>query len=266
MPLQRFIPSSPDQNIVTDSDQAIAKFGHLNTVVDYINNELAYVTPFVVTSSTTDLPTLQILNDGSVVNYGPGGNFKNTAFGYEALLNTTAPTNGCTAIGAYALKANTTGIRNTAVGVYALDNNLTGCCNVAIGQESMDTSTTGGDNVSIGFRALKLSDSATANTSLGALSGYDVTTGGYNTFVGHSSGRGITTGTNNTIIGRAQGLSSSLSNNIILADGSGNKRLIFDNLGAISVSTIAVTTETVTSDRTLSITINGTPYKILLKS
>ena len=266
MALQRFIPTSPDLNITTDSDMATAKFGHLNAVVDYINNELAYVTPFVVTSSTTGLPTLQILNDGTVTNYGPGGNFKNTAFGYAALLNTTEATNGCTAIGAYALNANTTGIRNTAVGVYALDSNLSGCCNVAIGQEAMETQTSGGDNVAVGFRSLKYQEGASANTSLGVLSGYNITSGSYNTFVGHSAGTGITTGANNTIIGRAQGLSSSLSNNIILADGSGNKRLIFDSVGSISLSTVAVVTETVTSDRTLAVTINGTTYKILLKA
>src|SRR6056300_499102 len=38
MALEKFIPSSPDLNLTTDSDLASARFGHLNTLVDYVNN------------------------------------------------------------------------------------------------------------------------------------------------------------------------------------------------------------------------------------
>ena len=38
MALERFIPKSPDTNIRNTQDFEIAKFGHLNTVVEYINN------------------------------------------------------------------------------------------------------------------------------------------------------------------------------------------------------------------------------------
>lgn len=37
MPLERFIPLSPDPNITTSSDMGMAQFGHLNTIVDYLN-------------------------------------------------------------------------------------------------------------------------------------------------------------------------------------------------------------------------------------
>jgi len=37
MPLQRFIPSSSDRYISNDKNQGAVKFGHLNAVVDYIN-------------------------------------------------------------------------------------------------------------------------------------------------------------------------------------------------------------------------------------
>ena len=37
MPLNKFIPTSPDLDIVQDSDLAPAKFGHLNRLVDDIN-------------------------------------------------------------------------------------------------------------------------------------------------------------------------------------------------------------------------------------
>jgi len=40
MSIEKFIPLSPDPNITTDSDMKLAQFGHLNTIVDYLN---AYV-------------------------------------------------------------------------------------------------------------------------------------------------------------------------------------------------------------------------------
>jgi hypothetical protein len=40
MALEKFVPLSPDPNITTDSDMKLAQFGHLNTIVDYLN---AYV-------------------------------------------------------------------------------------------------------------------------------------------------------------------------------------------------------------------------------
>jgi hypothetical protein len=41
MPLERFIPLSPDPNITTSSDMGMAQFGHLNTIVDYLNTYVA---------------------------------------------------------------------------------------------------------------------------------------------------------------------------------------------------------------------------------
>jgi hypothetical protein len=40
MPLNKFIPLSPDPYITSDPEMTLAKFGHLNTIVDYLN---AYV-------------------------------------------------------------------------------------------------------------------------------------------------------------------------------------------------------------------------------
>ena len=37
MPLEKFIPLSPDPYITQDSDMKLAQFGHLNTIVDYLN-------------------------------------------------------------------------------------------------------------------------------------------------------------------------------------------------------------------------------------
>jgi hypothetical protein len=41
MPLERFIPKSPDMFIRNSQDFEVAKFGHLNTIVEYINNNSA---------------------------------------------------------------------------------------------------------------------------------------------------------------------------------------------------------------------------------
>ncbi|MBS1968997.1 MAG: hypothetical protein JSU04_01750 [Bdellovibrionales bacterium] len=49
---------------------------------------------------------------------------------------------------------------------------------------------------------------------------------------------GITTGNNNTIIGaRVQGLDPNLSNNIIIADGAGNRRINVDSAGKVGIGT-----------------------------
>jgi hypothetical protein len=37
MPLNKFIPLSPDPYITSDPEMTLAKFGHLNTIVDYLN-------------------------------------------------------------------------------------------------------------------------------------------------------------------------------------------------------------------------------------
>ena len=41
MPLEKFIPLSPDPYITQDSDMKLAQFGHLNTIVDYLNTYVA---------------------------------------------------------------------------------------------------------------------------------------------------------------------------------------------------------------------------------
>ena len=72
MALQRFIPTSPDANIKTDSDMATAKFGHLNALVDSLQGNLSIANGDVLSSSFKQVVdsnnTLSglILNSGSV--------------------------------------------------------------------------------------------------------------------------------------------------------------------------------------------------------
>ena len=137
----------------------------------------------------------------------------NNAIGYNALFNNTAGENN-TATGFNSLFTNSTGSFNTADGVSALVLN-NGSHNTATGNISLANNTLGNNNVGDGFRAL-----------------YDNTTGSNNTGIGTLTGWGITTGSNNTVIGsNVQGLPATLSNTVILADGSGNQRLYIDNNG-----------------------------------
>jgi len=106
----------------------------------------------------------------------------NTALGNQALKWNTDSFG--TAVGTFALKANTTGTGNTATGYIALYENTTGDNSTAVGREALRVSTTGGWNVAVGFEA-----------------GRNVTTGMRNTCLGYQALKELTTGSNNTGVG-----------------------------------------------------------------
>ncbi len=195
-----------------------------------------------------------------------------TAVGYQALKFDTTGYNN-TALGAYSLRANTIGQDNAAFGTYSLFNNTTGIRNLAIGTQSLLTNVSGDNNVAIGFQTLFYSTSSdnvgigsyslynnlggssnigigsyslfasansNNNTAIGAYTGFDLvgTGNGNNTLIGYNTGRGITTGTGNTILGaNISGLSATLSNTIIIADGTGNQRINVDSSGNMGIGT-----------------------------
>jgi hypothetical protein len=169
-----------------------------------------------------------------------GGAF-NIAIGANAMLggSATAFNTGDRnlAIGAAALQRNTTGTRNNAIGDSSLTNNSVGSFNSTNGNRALTFNTSGSYNSAFGLDSLYTQTSASFNTGLGAQTFYDVTTGDSNTAAGYNTGRGVTTGRANTIIGaNVTGLSSTLSNNIILADGDGNKKLIIDSTNLATLS------------------------------
>ena len=162
----------------------------------------------------------------------------NTAVGYQALYsNTTGSRNS--AQGYAALHSNTTGNRNSAQGVYALHSNTTGSYNSAQGYAALRYNTTGSYNSAQGMYALYSNTTGSYNSAQGVYALYSNTTGirnsaqGYaalhsntigssNTGVGYNTGRGITYGSGNTILGaNVTGLAAGLTNNIILANGTG---------------------------------------------
>jgi hypothetical protein len=124
-------------------------------------------------------------------------------------------------MGHNAMPFNTIGNYNCSFGTYALFTNTTGSSNTAIGHNSMNANSTG-----------------TSNSALGDTSGYDITTGTANTIIGYNTGRGITTGNYNTILGaNVTGLSATIANNIIIADGQGNRRINVDSSGNVGIGT-----------------------------
>jgi trimeric autotransporter adhesin len=155
----------------------------------------------------------------------------NTAVGYQAgYTNTTG--NELVAVGFEALKANTTGYSNTAVGHQASALNTTGYSNIAVGRAALYANTTGIENTALGYYALVANTTASYNTAVGRNSLLNCTTGTHNTVIGHNSGDTITTGTKNTILGRYNGNQGgldirTLSNFVVASDGDGN--LAFHN-------------------------------------
>ena len=200
----------------------------------------------------------------------------NTGIGYRASYVTTTGSYN-TAVGGLALNANTTGAENVAVGVSAIDSNTTGSFNTAVGTNSLQANTTASNNTAVGYQAGYSNTTGTNNVYVGYQTGYSnttssqntfvgqgagyfttgadntyfgrdagasSTTGASNTFIGRSSGEVITTGGKNSILGRYTGNQGGLdirtaSNYIVLSDGDGNPRGIFDGSGNFLVGKTA---------------------------
>jgi hypothetical protein len=119
--------------------------------------------------------------------------------------------------------------------------------NTIHGYQAGYTNTTGAFHTFVGYQAGYTSNCTASNgynVAVGYQAGYAQTLGNGNTFVGPFAGNAITTGNNNTIIGGYGGNSGGLdirtsSSRIVLSDGGGNPRLVYDNNGAIQ-STSAV--------------------------
>jgi len=178
----------------------------------------------------------------------------NTAVGEEALTGTTTGSNNV-AVGMRALQANTTGANNAALGHLAMYFNTSGSSNLAVGTQALYTNTTGNFNTASGYQAIYSNTTGNSNTAMGYQSLFNATTGGTNTAlgiyalmdlttgfdntaIGTNTGRGIITGQQNTIIGaNVTGLAAGLSNNIIIADGAGNRRINVDASGNVGLGT-----------------------------
>ena len=163
--------------------------------------------------------------------------FENVGIGNASLLNNTIGSYN-NAIGNEALLSNTTGSGNNAIGYRALTQNTTGNANLANGVRALQLNTTGGFNTALGHDSIGNNTTGSNNTGLGYFTLNNNTTGINNTALGYNTGLGIATGSNNTILGaNVLGLAAGLSNNIIIADGAGNRRINVDALGNIGIGT-----------------------------
>ena len=213
---------------------------------------------------------LEVLNSRNSVFVGAGANDdlnnnKNVFVGQDAGNNNTRGVENV-AIGPSALSSNTITHKNVAIGVGALSSNITGNQGVAIGAHSQENvnaiginntsvgyqslfgsantaSNTGAENTALGGATLRGNTSGSNNTAVGHGALYSNTTGSNNIAIGYDSGFNITTGSNNTIIGSGVYGSATLSNTVIIADGSANQRIYVNNLGHTGLNTTAPTAE-----------------------
>ena len=156
--------------------------------------------------------------------------------------NSTGSNNS--AIGFAALGSNTSASRNTAVGYQAGYANTTGANNTAVGYQAGYTNATGVQGVFLGYQAGYIT-TGNYNTYLGYQAGVNATSGTLNTFIGNGSGSQITSGGKNVILGSYNGNQGGLdirtaSNYVVLSDGDGNPRGIFDNNGNLLLGTTSI--------------------------
>jgi len=162
----------------------------------YIQNDLVICSNIELKDSTE---VGNILKDGTrfIHNFGTdntfvgkeAGNFTmtgdaNSGFGVEALNSNVS--SGNTAVGAFALKENTTGEHSTAVGLGALLSNTTGNANIAMGTEALMSNEIGSNNIAIGKGALE-NNQGNKNIGIGDRAGKNLINGNNNIYVGSNA-------------------------------------------------------------------------------
>ena len=163
------------------------------------------------------------------------------------------------AAGDNALLSNTTGINNSAVGVQALQDlatttiAATAIVNGTAYQIVTMGTTTSAQWIASGAVTGKVGETFTANATAGVGTGTVATSANIatqclnNTALGRSSGRGITTGSGNTILGaNVTGLAAGLTNNVIIANGTGSIR-VQSNATTITFADVILPPQAVTA-------------------
>jgi len=146
----------------------------------------------------------------------------NTFIGDRAGQNTVDGFNNV-ALGASALRTNSTGDYNSAIGTFSLVDLTTGNTNTALGYASLANLTTGISNVAIGANSQLDNVSGNHNVSIGSFSLYD-NLGSFNTAIGSSALFRNTTGSGNVSIG-----GQSMTNN---TTGRDNVSIGYNSMGA----------------------------------
>jgi hypothetical protein len=204
-----------------------------------LGNTNATATSFLGTPLNTDFDL--IFKRNGVLSGKLNSALALTTFGVSAgLANTTGINN--TFLGTASGATNTAGEKNTGLGVQSLLSNISGNNNTALGINTLRTNTTGSRNLAIGYDALYGNTTGTDNIAIGLSAGSSITSGIKNIILGSPSATSptnLTQGSYNTIIGSdITGISPTLSNNIILADGQGNRRINVNEFGNVGIGTI----------------------------
>ena len=100
---------------------------------------------------------------------------RNTAVGDLALRNNTSEGSNNTALGHNSLFSNTSGSANTAIGALALNSNTIGIRNQAFGEGALKRNVTGTRNVAVGMDALASNVGGSKNIALGESAGLSTT-------------------------------------------------------------------------------------------
>lgn len=150
----------------------------------------------------------------------------NTAVGFEAMAanqpTSTLSGDRNTAVGAVALRNNTTGRVNTAVGVDSLQQNTTGEWNVAVGFESLLGNTTGYSNVAAGNGTLRAAGSVFNNVAMGTESLTAFNDGSDNSALGNRALPSLTQGYRNLALGSSAGALLQTGNDNVYLSNTGS--------------------------------------------
>ena len=156
-------------------------------------------------------------NASSDQNLIPVSGVNNTAFGFNALNNTTTGSSN-TASGWGSLFSNTNGYGNTSSGQEALYNNSTGYKNTATGYESLFTNTSGIYNTATGWGTLYKNTTGANCTATGIIALNSNVDGSHNTATGMAALRHNVSGYYNTATG-CHALDSNINGYHNVADG-----------------------------------------------
>jgi hypothetical protein len=118
-------------------------------------------------------------------------------------------------VGASALAANSTGVRNTAIGFSSASANSVNGQNTSVGWSSFFYGTGGYNTVigdTAGYGALSVS-TGEQNVFVGRGAGFKYTSSSFNTFVGDTTGYNTTSGANNTALGASALYSNTTASN-----------------------------------------------------
>lgn len=143
---------------------------------------------FAALERNTNHFELVAIGDSALYNNSVGASFSD-----ESIKNT--------AVGAKALKSNTTGGSNTAVGFHAMYTSIDGFDNTAVGNSALSKNTSGGVNTAVGSKSMTNNTTGASNTAVGYNTLGSNTTGSYNTAMGHGTLQSNTTGSFNTALG-----------------------------------------------------------------